>query len=117
MASPHIAGLLAYLTSIEGSDTFSILEGAQELVPVEHEASAYSQAYDLLPELLQAVLPAPEEEVVELVRAKRELTPERLKKALIALASVGVLSDAGGRSLPAGSPNLLAFNNATSTRR
>ncbi|WOO80552.1 Subtilisin-like protease [Vanrija pseudolonga] len=117
MASPHIAGLLAYLISIEGSDTFSILEGAQELVPVEHEASAYSQAYDLLPELLQAVLPAPEEEVVELVRAKRELTPERLKKALIALASPGILSDAGGRSLPAGSPNLLAFNNATSTRR
>lgn len=117
MASPHVCGLLAYLLSIEGSDTFTILAGPEEpeeLVPEESFASVYGEAYKLLPEWAQAILPQPEEnDIIELSRAEvaptgPKVTPKRLKKALISLATPGKLTD-----LPSGTVNLLAFNNAT----
>ncbi|OCF45887.1 cerevisin [Kwoniella heveanensis CBS 569] len=122
MASPHICGLLAYLLSIHGSETFNILgldleDDLSSVAP----SGLYSKAYSLLPKLAQAVLPAPEatvevsptgESFRPVPPKKGELTPAKLKKALIALASPGLLPD-----LPAGSPNLLAFNNATTTEK
>ncbi|BEJ14913.1 hypothetical protein CspHIS471_0406800 [Cutaneotrichosporon sp. HIS471] len=114
MASPHICGLLAYLLSIEGSDAFTMLAGPEEPeeLLVESPVSVYGDAYELLPEWAQMFLPDPEsEEVIELSRAANvgpKVTPKRLKKALIALATPGKLSD-----LPPATVNLLAFNNAT----
>lgn len=116
MASPHICGLLAYLLSIEGSDTFTMLAGPEEpeqLVAEDSVASVYGEAYKLLPAWAQLILPEPEQEdVIELTRTVGgpKVTPKRLKKALIALATPGKLSD-----LPSGTVNLLAFNNATSS--
>jgi len=104
MASPHICGLLAYLLSIEGTETFSILTG--ETTDVESEMTYYGKAFSLLPKLAQSVLPAPVAEAVRPTPKKGEVTPAKLKKALIALSKAGT-------SLPAGTPNLLAFNNAT----
>jgi cerevisin len=110
MASPHICGLLAYLVSIEGTETFSILSGESESAEEMVDASLYGKALSLLPKLAQSVLPAPStQEAVRPTPKKGELTPAKLKKALIALASPGKLID----QLPAGTPNLLAFNNAT----
>lgn len=120
MASPHICGLLAYLVSIEGTETFSILSGesvesGSETESAEYTVSMYGKAYSLLPKLVQSVIPAPalavraEDEMRPVPPKKGELTPAKLKKALIALASPGKLVD----QLPAGTPNLLAFNNAT----
>lgn len=120
MASPHICGLLAYLVSIEGTETFSILSGDSEIEtePIaETSVGMYGKAYSLLPKLVQKVIPAPafaigardQDEMRPVPPKKGELTPAKLKKALIALASPGKLVD----QLPAGTPNLLAFNNAT----
>jgi cerevisin len=117
MASPHICGLLAYLVSIEGTETFAILSGdstssSSEEVETETVVSLYGKALSLLPKIAQSVLPAPASTFADGVAPtpkKGELTPAKLKKALIALASPGMLTD----KLPAGTPNLLAFNNAT----
>ena len=121
MASPHICGLLAYLLSIHGTNTFSILDEAS-IVPTN--AGLYARAYSLLPRLAQAVLPVPTSVPLavspdgdELNRPippvnNGTLSPAQLKKAIIALASPGMLTD-----LPSGTPNLLAFNNATLERR
>ena len=116
MASPHICGLLTYLLSIHGSETFSILENGN-VVPTDEtvgESSIYAKAYSLLPSLAQAVLPAPalyerdDEDAFRPIPKNETLSPAKLKKALIGLASPGMLTD-----LPSGTPNLLAFNNAT----
>lgn len=110
MASPHICGLLAYLLSIEGTTTFGIRASEDSV----DSASIYAKAWSLLPKLAQSVLPAPSFETdFAPVPKKGTITPKQLKKALIALASPGMLTDAQKASLPAGTPNLLAFNNAT----
>lgn len=114
MASPHICGLLAYLLSIQGAETFTALSGDE----ISTEAvGLYAKAYSLLPRMAQAVLPVPAQTPL-LVTPPAEfrpvpgrndtVTPAKLKKALIALASPGMLKE-----LPSGTPNLLAFNNAT----
>ena len=128
MASPHICGLLAYLLSIHGTDTFSILEDGQTtatITAITEAAGLYAKAYSLLPRLAQAVLPVPLGAPLEVSpegddltrpvppRNNGTLTPAMLKKALIALASPGMLTG----DLPAGTPNLLAFNNATLPER
>jgi len=117
MASPHICGLLAYLLSIHGTDTFAIAElaGSAHLESsTEDDASVYAKAYSLLPPMLQKLLPAPETLNFAPTPKKPsdgKITPAKLKKALIGLSSSGKLTD-----LPAGTPNLLAFNNATQER-
>jgi len=121
MASPHVAGLLAYFLSIQGSGTFSIGNlDLDEASSTTSPVSLYTKAYSLLPRIVQAVLAAPVSQAPLLVAAEGDefrpvptpgngtLTPSQLKKALIALASAGKLTD-----LPSGTPNLLAFNNAT----
>jgi cerevisin len=107
MASPHICGLLAYLLSIQGTETFTILSGAE--TDAELSVSLYAKAWSLLPKFAQAILPASQDQVhFAPIPKGGKISPAKLKKALIALASPGLLSD-----LPSGSPNLLAFNNAT----
>jgi cerevisin len=118
MASPHICGLLAYLLSIQGTETFNIYTGDVTDVSDSTQAQAaslYARAYSLLPNYAQAVLPTPLTTTQLDVSPEGDdmapipkITPAKLKKALIALASPGLLSD-----LPSGTPNLLAFNNAT----
>ena len=114
MASPHICGLLAYLLSIEGTETFSILTG-ETTEAVESTVTLYGKALSLLPKLAQSVLPAAStQEQIRPTPKKGEVTPAKLKKALIALSSAGKITEGkAGTSLPAGTPNLLAFNNAT----
>lgn len=123
MASPHTAGLLAYLLSIYPHATFDPLVADDILPPVldtsaKHVesvfASAYAAAYEVLPGFLTRVLPSPEifessEEIVAPIPPVT-MTPALLKKALIALASSDKLV---GQQLPTGTPNLLIFNNAT----
>jgi len=118
MASPHTAGLLAYLLSIYPSKEFnpSTLDLVKDLPsPLDVQGSvtvqnAYAVAHAYLPSWMTTFLPAPE------LFASQEassdgpatLTPAQLKRALLQLASPGLLSE-----LPTGTPNLLIFNNAT----
>lgn len=109
MASPHICGLLAYLLSIEGHPTFHISSDSVALV--EQEPSYYAQAYEMVPSWMKMILPQPED-TVELQRVgDSKITTEKLKKALLALSTPGQLADT-----KTGSPNLLAYNNATSSK-
>lgn len=118
MASPHTAGLLAYLLSIYPSATFDpalgdLIPPALDNTPSVQQTvfKAYSMAYDFMPQWISRVLPAPALLGAEETFAPipTPITPEQLKKALIALATEDKLTD----SLPAGTPNIVIFNNAT----
>ncbi|KIR35938.1 cerevisin [Cryptococcus deuterogattii MMRL2647] len=110
MASPHICGLLAYFVSIHGTDTFTVIksESDESLAATAPSivSMAYAQAYAMLPSLAQAVFPEPE--LRPIPPRNGTLTPAKLKEAVLALATSGMLGD-----LPSGSPNLVAYNNAT----
>lgn len=111
MASPHICGLLAYFLSIHGTETFTVIksESDESLAATAPSivSMAYAQAYAMLPSLAQAVFPKPELRPVPRP-GNGTLTPAELKEALLKLATPAMLSD-----LPSGSPDLLAYNNAT----
>lgn len=119
MASPHTAGLLAYLLSLYPSASFDP-SVAPDLVPqplqehvftVTSLSNVYALAYSSMFSWMTTFLPPPslvEEAVVAPVPPKT-LTPKQLKVALLALAT----GDALAGPLPDGSPNLLIFNNAT----
>ena len=119
MASPHTAGLLAYLLSLYPSSTFNP-KVTPDLVPTLMQTQAtspssltgmYAIAWSAMPSWVATFLPPP-----ELISAEDDLAPVpqptlsplQLKKALLALATEGIFED-----LPSGSPNLLIFNNAT----
>lgn len=118
MASPHIVGLLAYLLSIYGTDDFNLLTAdAQQLSVIDVEDSLASKLSSVMP------IPAMALDLVSSVASyfaggdatvKSDivgvLTPAELKKALIKLASPGVLT-----GLDSDTVNKLAFNNATAT--
>lgn len=110
MASPHVAGLVAYLLSIYPSVTFNPsipLQFSPETLKVEEAyASFYAIARAALPYWMSQYLPAPD--FFAPVPGPVTITPIELRDALLALSSRGVLTDAGK-----GSPNLLVFNNAT----
>ena len=119
MASPHTAGLLAYLLSIYPSATFDPATGS--LVPPALSnspiaslsfADSYALAYEYLPGWLTQVLPEPSllghKESVAPIPAT--LTPAQLKKALVLLSTPDKISVS---DLPSGSPNRIIFNNAT----
>lgn len=122
MASPHTAGLLAYLLSLYPHKSFNP-KVAADLVPLALQdqasplsaTSVYSLAYDSLPSWVSSFLPPPaviEQAVAsddELAPTPPTLTPKQLKIALLALATENALIDV----LPSGTPNLLIFNNAT----
>lgn len=113
MASPHVCGLLAYLLSIYGTETFPAigkdLDESLAATGPSIISTAYAQAYAMLPSLAQAVLPKPE--LLPVPPKNDTLTPTMLKEALLKLATSGKLSD-----LPSETPNLLAYNNATSSQ-
>ncbi|AFR97590.1 cerevisin [Cryptococcus neoformans C23] len=113
MASPHVCGLLAYLLSIYGTETFPAigkdLDESLAATGPSIVSTAYAQAYAMLPSLAQAVLPKPE--LLPVPPKNDTLTPTMLKEALLKLATSGKLSD-----LPSETPNLLAYNNATSSQ-
>jgi len=116
MASPHIAGLLAYLLSLYPTKDFSP-ESFEETVPqlfAETATQLYPVfgAFQRFYAIARAVLPTC---VVDLLPASEINAPipspisgVALKRLLISLATQGKITD-----LPAGTPNLLAFNNAT----
>ncbi|KAJ7658531.1 peptidase S8/S53 domain-containing protein [Mycena rosella] len=111
MASPHTAGMLAYLLSLYGTEKFS---PELEMMPVQMQLQApfvtspvYFFAHAALPRWAAAFLPTPRPEV-EVAPIPKTITPAQLKKALLDLATKGALTD-----LPAKTINLLIFNNAT----
>lgn len=124
MASPHTAGLLAYLLSIYPSATFNpsmessfvppALDNSWKS-PVAFFSDVYTSAYGCMPGFITRVLPSPSLFNVAPIPAPVPvpLTPKLLKKALLALSSPGKLQGAGTDLLPPGTPNLLIFNNAT----
>ena len=122
MASPHTTGLLTYLLSIYPSSTFDPALGnlAVPVLNIEQASvpsvlvQGYARVYSYLPPWLTRVLPEPSllggDDSEKVAPVPATLTPEQLKKALIALATPDKLEDA---QLPAGTPNLIIFNNAT----
>ncbi|TBU22312.1 peptidase S8/S53 domain-containing protein [Dichomitus squalens] len=117
MASPHTAGLLAYLLSLYPSVTFNP-SVAPDLAALKVQslstpslANAYALAYQAMPSWVATFLPPPElvsQEPAFAPVPNPTLSPAQLKKALLALATEGVFSE-----LPSGTPNLLIYNNAT----
>ncbi|CAL1712050.1 unnamed protein product [Somion occarium] len=119
MASPHTAGLLAYLLSLYPSKTFNP-SVTPDLVPSAlHSqtfnpasfADVYAIAHSSLPSWISTFLPPPRllEEVVAPTPNEPTLTPKQLKAALLQLATKDVLEALGDED----TPNLLIFNNAT----
>jgi cerevisin len=115
MASPHTAGMLAYLLSIYPSTTFdpAVAQESLDMAAASRRglAGAYAAAYAVVPSWASTFLPTPA--LVKAVAASHAqgpatISPPELKKALLTLSTRGALSD-----LPAGTPNLLIFNNAT----
>jgi len=118
MASPHTAGLLAYLLSIYPSVQFDPLLGPDFLPPALSSqsyptgfASVYGLLHAALPSWVSEFLPPPRLlDIVDGVAptGPPTLTPKELKKALVALSSEDMLA-----ALPPKTANLLIFNNAT----
>jgi cerevisin len=116
MASPHTAGMLAYLLSLYPSATFNpemdggLIPPALDSVPQRAFSSLYTFAHSALPSWVSSVLPPPSllDAVAPLPNPLPTLTPAQLKKALLDLATKNVLA-----TLPDDTPNLLIFNNAT----
>ncbi|KAF9047568.1 peptidase S8/S53 domain-containing protein [Panaeolus papilionaceus] len=130
MASPHTAGLLAYLLSLYPSEEFNPqFNDADELISLHAQrtllsafsgsaspSSLYAVAHKALPSFITAYLPSPQfldsvlrntnDNVAPVPRPG--ITPAQLKKALLALSTPDLLDD-----LPARTVNLLIFNNAT----
>ena len=123
MASPHTAGLLAYLLSIYPSERFDPQFDAAEnlvslhsqriIVPNSAPSSLYALAHQALPSFISSYLPSPEFLDILLKNTAvapipKTITPSQLKKALLILGTPKLLSD-----IPSDTPNLLIFNNAT----
>ncbi|KAG5646212.1 hypothetical protein DXG03_004038 [Asterophora parasitica] len=117
MASPHTAGLLAYLLSIFPSEQFNPSFDKQDnllsLTQPEQvilSSSVYAVAHAALPRWVSSFLPSPAlaESLLAPIPGHPTLSPPQLKKALLSLSSTGLLAD-----LPAKTVNLLIFNNAT----
>lgn len=117
MASPHTAGLLAYLLSIYPSQDFDpSFDADEKLISLTNDqirtktSSIYAVAHATLPQWIAAFLPSPSlvEASIAPIPKRPTLTPLQLKNALIALATKDVLAD-----LPANTVNKLIFNNVT----
>jgi cerevisin len=115
MASPHTAGLIAYLISIHSSSKMNPEVAAALGIPIDgiaeqsSFATMYTVAYAALPHFIARVLPSPAMlEAIAPIPTPEPLTAQQLKTALLTLSTPGALTD-----LPKGTPNLLIFNNAT----
>jgi cerevisin len=113
MASPHTAGLLAYLLSIYPSKSFDPDVSAFVPLPVVQSVpqraigTIFSFARAALPAWMSSMLPPPVLDAAAPLPLPT-LTPAQLKRALIALATPDILT-----VIPPKTPNLLIFNNAT----
>ena len=116
MASPHTAGLLAYLLSIYPSTTFN--PATASLLPEELNAQRpftgsftrlYQSIYNIMPRWVGGFLPSPRLVDAITAPAYKPLSPQALKTALIGLSSKNLLKE-----IPADTVNLLVFNNYTS---
>ncbi|KAJ7286983.1 peptidase S8/S53 domain-containing protein [Mycena rebaudengoi] len=112
MASPHVAGLLAYFLSLH-CETFypALKEDPFDFPSLEqHTFSGYAVVHAALPPFITRFFPAPRfvDAFVAPTAKCHTITPHQLKKALLELATKDMLSD-----LPPHTPNLLVFNNAT----
>ena len=125
MASPHTAGLLAYLLSIYPSPQFNPkFDSAENLVSLQSQytlsvpssaspSSLYAMAHQALPAFISSYLPSPEFldillKNTDFAPVPPKITPEQLKKALVKLSTPGLLTD-----IPAETINLIIYNNAT----
>lgn len=121
MASPHVAGLLAYLLSLYPSTTFNpsaaddfvVASTLQTQTTMSSAVGVYAVVMKVLPNWLVGYLPPVS--VLQAVTststaARKTLTPKQLKAALLDLSTKDVFT-----GLPSGTPNLLIFNNATSS--
>lgn len=111
MASPHVAGLIAYLLSIYPSVTFNpsvpLQISPEVFVTEETYTSFYAIARAVLPYWMSQYLPSPDL-FAPVSQGSVTMTPTQLREALVSLSTRDVLTDVGK-----GSPNLLVFNNAT----
>jgi cerevisin len=111
MASPHVAGLIAYLLSIYPSVTFDPslpFQSIPEALKVEETyASFYAIARAALPYWMSQYLPSPDF-FTPALQGYPSITPAQLRDAIVALSTPNVITDVGK-----GSPNYLVFNNAT----
>ena len=119
MATPHIAGLMAYLLSIYGSEDFALLDDdrraahahAQYAAVRAWAIEALGALHGLIPSALRPTWAAllPRVRVMSGERIESALRPKELRRALLRFASRGVLD-----GLDADTANYLAYNNATS---
>ncbi|KAI0002288.1 peptidase S8/S53 domain-containing protein [Russula compacta] len=116
MASPHTAGVMAYLLSIYPSITFD--PTTSSLVPLELNAQRpftgsftgfYESVYSVMPRWVSSFLPPPGLiEAVTTLSEPKPLSPADLKAAVVGLASKDLLTN-----IPSDTVNLLIFNNYT----
>ncbi|GAA5977346.1 hypothetical protein JCM11641_000070 [Rhodosporidiobolus odoratus] len=97
MASPHIAGLAAYMLGTDWAKS-SALEEALSLQ--QQQGGSFAQSFSQFA-FGKQLTGKPEDHI---------LSPKALKKAMLKVSTKGALHD-----LNAGSPNLLAFNNYTAS--
>jgi len=113
MASPHTAGLLAYLLSLYPSKTFDpdtstfVSPPLVQSVPQRAFGTIFSFARAALPSWMSSMISSPILDTAAPIPFPT-LTPAQLKKALLALATEGIFTE-----LPPKTPNLLIYNNAT----
>lgn len=102
MASPYVAGVVAYLISIYPHATFNPKVSQNSLL------DAYSAAFGVLPAFVSGMLPKPELfQQVEAATVAAPLTPAQLKKAVMDIATWGAIDDTMSPN------NALLNNNAT----
>ena len=110
MASPHTAGLLAYLLSLYPSKSFdpevsAFVSLSVQSLPQHALGTVFAVARTALPSWISLMLPP----VLGTVPIPfPTLTPAQLKRALLALATPDTFL-----VLPPKTPKLLIFNNAT----
>jgi cerevisin len=122
MASPHTAGLVAYFLSLHHTETFDPLKPAEFLpllIQNSHQhsigfSSLYKSAYQVLPSWVTVLLPPPrllDSIVGESEREWNPISTADMKAGLLALSGKDLIRG----ELPKGTPNLLIFNNYTSS--
>jgi cerevisin len=133
MASPHTAGMLAYLLSLYPSksfdpatstfdfdaatDFFSMASATTNEYPIAGLSTILRVAKSVLPSWITDSRTGHQEKRFvdtyqggwHVAAVPETLSPKSMKQALLVLATSNVLTDIGS-----GSPNLLIFNNATS---
>ncbi|SCV68472.1 BQ2448_593 [Microbotryum intermedium] len=110
MAAPHVAGLAAYFLSLY-PDGFNVQEN-------DFSSESYEQVLGAAQMILGRVsnwLAPLRKSGASAQAVSKPLTPAALKKALQKIGSKGLLSDANKAPMPAGTPNILIFNNYISS--